>query len=110
MNAGKLRHRIKLYKSKTKSSPMGGGGALTWEHVLTLSAAFEPLSVKDMLAAQAASSEATVRCILRYRHDVDSKMRVGHRGRMYEIDGDPLPDAISGLEYMTLMLKEVTNG
>lgn len=109
MNAGKLRHRIKLYE-KRSVRPIGGSATITWEHVLTLSAAFEPLSVRDVLVAKAASSEATARCTLRYRQDVNSKMRVGHRGRMYEIDGDPLPDANSGLEYMTLMLKEVSGG
>jgi hypothetical protein len=34
-------------------------------------------------------------------------MRIEHRGQMYAIDGDPLPDDRSGLEYITLMLKSL---
>lgn len=111
MNASKLRHRIKTYTAITKTSPMGGSaGSTTWHHTLTLWASFEPLSVKDVINAQAADSQVIARCTIRYRKDINSKMRIEHRGRSYEIDGDPLPDVNSGLEYMTLMLKEVTNG
>ena len=71
-------------------------------------ASFESLSVKDILTAQAAGSEVEARCMLRYRNDIDSTMQISHNGRRYDIDGDPLPDADSGREYMTLMLKATT--
>lgn len=109
MNASKLRHRIKFLK-KTVIRPIGDSPRESWEPTLTLSASFEPLSVKDVINAKAAESQVIARCTIRYRRDIDSTMRILHRSRMYEIDGDPLPDANSGLEYMTLMLKEVTNG
>jgi len=35
-------------------------------------------------------------------------MQISHNGLRYDIDGDPLPDADSGREYMTLMLKATT--
>lgn len=86
---------------------MGGAGTVTWEHVFTLYADFQPLSVRDVVTAQAADSEIRARCVIRYRTDVTSKHRVEHRGHVYQIDGDPLPDSASGLEYVTLMLKSV---
>lgn len=108
MKASKLRNRVTVYKATTSSSPMGGSGSKTWTRLFDLSASFEPLSVKDVLNAQAADSETRARCILRYRSDITSQMRIGYRGTMYAIDGDPLPDANSGLEHITLMLKSVS--
>lgn len=106
VQAGQLRQRIKVYKLEGGRSPTTGAmlpETLVLKH--TLWASTEPLSVKDILTAQAAGSETTMRCVLRYRTDIDSTMQIEHRGQVYEIDGDPLPDAVSGLEYMTLMLK-----
>ena len=107
MKASRLRQRVTLYNPVRTSNPMGGSNAVNFAAGLTISASIEPLSVKDVLTAQAADSQTTVRCILRYRTDITTKTRVGHRGIMYAIDGDPLPDAVSGLEYITLMLKSV---
>lgn len=108
IKADRLRHRIKVYKLEEGRSPTTGAilpEALVLKH--TLWASIEPLSVKDVLTAQAAGSETSVRCVLRYRDDIDSTMQIEHRGKWYTIDGDPLPDADSGLEYITLMLKSV---
>lgn len=108
MRASKLRNRITVHKATSIPSPMGGSGTKTWTAAFTVWASFEPLSVKDVLNAQAANSETRARCVLRYRTDIDSTMQIMHRGRLYEIDGDPLPDADSGLEYITLMLKSLS--
>lgn len=107
MRASKLKQRVTVHKATATRSPMGGSSSQTWEPALTLWASIEPLSVKDVLTAQAADSQTTARCILRYRTDIDSKCRIEHRGQMYAIDGDPLPDADTGLEHITLMLKSV---
>lgn len=108
MKASTLRNRITVHEPVSTASPMGGSGGTTWTPTHTLSANFTPLSVKDVINAQAADSETRARCVLRYRTDITSKMRIEHRGNMYTIDGDPLPDDHSGLEYITLMLKSVT--
>lgn len=108
MKASALRNRVTVHEPVNKASPMGGSGTTTWTpRTPTLSANFTPLSVKDVINAQAADSETRARCVLRYRTDITSKMRIEHRGQMYAIDGDPLPDDKSGLEYITLMLKSV---
>jgi SPP1 family predicted phage head-tail adaptor len=105
MRAGKLRHRITAYKQTSGRSPTGAALPPTWSPWVVLWASFEPLSVKDVLTAKAAGSETIARCQLRYRSDIDSTMQIEHNAQRYEIDGDPLPDAKSGREYMTLMLK-----
>lgn len=108
MRASKLRQRITVYKQTSGRSPTGAVSTLTWTPWRTLWASIEPLSVKDVLTAQASGSHITARCILRYRNDINSTMQISHNGLRYDIDGDPLPDANSGLEYMTLMLKATT--
>lgn len=108
MRAGKIRHRITVYKQTSGRSPTGAVLPSTWTAWIVLWASFEALSVKDKLTAQAAGSEVEARCMLRYRDDIKSNMQIEHRGIRYAIDGDPLPDADSGREYMTLMLKATT--
>ena len=107
MRAGKIRHRITVYKKTSGRSPTGAVLPLTWTAWIVLWASFESLSVKDILTAQAAGSEVEARCMLRYRNDIDSTMQIEHRGKRYDIDGEPMPDNRSGREYMTLMLKSV---
>ncbi|WP_201555791.1 phage head closure protein [Psychrobacter sp. 72-O-c] len=107
MKANKLRHRVTVYKSESTRSPSGAVLPLPSSPVVTLWASFEPLLVKDILSAQAADSETRARCVIRYRNDINSTMQIEHNGQRYEIDGDPLPDAKSGREHMTLMLKTV---
>lgn len=108
MRASKLRQRITVYKQTSGRSPTGAVSTPTWTPWRTLWASVEPLSVKDVLTAQASGSHITARCILRYRNDINSTMQISHNDLRYDIDGDPLPDANSGLEYMTLMLKATT--
>lgn len=105
--ASRLRQRITVLKQTSGRSPSGAVLPPTWTLYLTLWASMEPLSVKDVLTAQAAGSQTIARCIIRYRTDIDSTMQIEHNGRRYEINGDPLPDALSGREHLTLMLKSV---
>lgn len=108
MRAGKLRNRITVYKQTSGRSPTGAMMPTVWSPWIVLWSSFESLSVKDVLTAQAAGSEVEARCMLRYRTDIDSTMQVEHRGKRYNIDGEPMADNRSGLEYMTLMLKSVS--
>lgn len=108
MKANRLRHRITVYKSTPSRSSTGAVLPLVWSPWLVLWSSFEPLSVKDIFTAKSAGSDSRARCILRYRNDITSAMQIEHSGQRYEIDGDPLPDANSGREHMTIMLKAVT--
>lgn len=107
MNSSKLRHRVKLHRKTSSRSPTGAVRTAQWEHVLTLWAEVTPLSVKDVINAQAVQTNITARAKIRYRTDVDSAMRLEHAGRMYEIVGEPLADNASGREYLTLVLKNI---
>lgn len=104
MKASKLRHRITLLNPSNGSSLTGANSKPTFTDGLTLWANIEPLSVKDVLKAQAVGSKARLRCVVRYRKDINSTQRVRYDDKLYKIDGDPLPDKDSGREYLTLML------
>lgn len=77
-----------------------------WERV---PAAVEPLSARDLIAAQAGQSEASGRMVIRYRAGVLSTMRILHRGDVYNIQGPPMPDPNSGLEYLTILVAKGVN-
>ncbi|UXZ04557.1 phage head closure protein [Moraxella nasicaprae] len=109
MKATPLRHRLKLYQPVTKRTATGAVQTGHWLHILTLWGQFTPLSVKDIIAGQTQDSQITARAKIRYRNDIDGTMRVQYGGRMYEIVGEPMADNGSGKEYLTLMLKAVSN-
>lgn len=105
--AGKLRHRIAIQAHQYVSQdPKTGEEKRDWVTVHECWASIEPLSARDLIAAQAAQSKATARITIRYADDIDASMRIRRlrRGKevIYEIEG-VLEDPISGLEYITLL-------
>ncbi|AWY43856.1 head-tail adaptor protein [Pseudomonas putida] len=110
MRAGLLRHRITIQEPGLIQDPDTGemipGWVTVWEKV---AASVEPLSARDLIAAQAVQSEASGRVVIRYRAGVLPTMRILHRGDVYEIQGQPLPDPVSGLEYLTILVAKGVN-
>lgn len=107
IQAGKLRHRIEIQHKVIPRDPV------TLEFGEPARAAFAkpwaevtPLSARDLLAAQAAQSEATARMKIRYRPGVLPTMRIVYRGELYSIEGPPLEDSDSGLEYLTILVSK----
>ncbi|KPW43772.1 MULTISPECIES: phage head closure protein [Pseudomonas] len=112
LNAGRLRHRIVFQALGTTQDPKTGeevkGWITVWDRVW---ASVEPLSTNALIAAQAAQSDASARIVIRYRNGVLPTMRILFRGEVYSIKGQPLPDTVSGLEYLTILVsKGVLNG
>jgi SPP1 family predicted phage head-tail adaptor len=110
MLAGKLRHRIDFQTLGEVQDPDSGemvpGWATIWAKV---PASVTPLSTRDLIAAQAAQSEASARIVIRYRAGVLPTMRIIHRGEAYDIKGPALPDPDSGLEYLTILVAKGVN-
>ena len=107
MKASKLRQRITLITVTTTQSPTGGSPKTTYTEGPTIWANIEPLSTRDVIQAKAAGSQAALRCIIRYRKDINTTMRIRYDGKTYKIDGEPLADKDSGREYLTLLLVSV---
>lgn len=107
MEAGKLRHRVEIQQKITPRDPATGDFLdPAWVEFAKAWAAVEDLSARDMIAAKAGQSQVTGRIVIRYRAGVLPTMRVVHRGETYSIEGPPLADKKSGLEYLTLMVSK----
>lgn len=84
MEAGELRHRITLLNPADELD--GTGQPASYSDWATVWAAVNPLSGRDLFAAQQLQSEVTHRVKIRYRAGVNSAMRVRFGTRIFEID------------------------
>ncbi len=110
MRAGRLRHRITIQEPGLVQDPGSGEMLPGWQTVWDkVPAEVTALSARDLIAAQAAQSEASGRMVIRYRAGVLPTMRILHRGDVYEIQGQPMPDPDSGLEYLTILVSKGVN-
>lgn len=108
LKAGRLRHRIELQMQHRSQDSTTGEIKVTWQTQAKVWAAIEPLSVREFISSQSKQSEVTARILIRYRPDIDASWRIVHRDKIYNIKGD-LGDIDSGLEYITLPVKEGVN-
>ena len=107
MKAGDLRHQIELQHKVTPRDPATGEyGEPEWRLFARVWAKFSPLSARDLIAAQAGQSEATARIVIRHREGILPTMCIVHRGEPYSIEGPPLEDPKSGLEYLTILVSK----
>ena len=105
MRAGKLRHRITFMERVITRDPDNGEELVSWNEYGKLWAKLEPLSGRDLIAAQAAHSEITARITVRFNADIVPTMYAVYRGKEYTIHA-VLPDPRSGLEWLTLPVSE----
>lgn len=113
MQAGRLRHRLKLQQLEYVADSSGeiqdsyGEPVQDWVDVASIWGAIEPLSAREFIAAQSEQSKVTAKIIIRYRGNINAAMRVFHeaKGIYYNIEGI-LTDKESGLEYITLPVSE----
>lgn len=110
MQSGKLPHRITIeHQTEGEQDQVTGYVPIIWAEFAKVWGKLEPLSTKDQLQAQAINSTMTARCKIRYSSkaiQVNSTMRVMFRDKYWKIDGDPIADNESGLEWLTLNLAE----
>jgi SPP1 family predicted phage head-tail adaptor len=84
MRAGKLRHSI-IVEQRATTKDSVGQQTLTWSTFATVYAAVEPLSGRELIAAQAIQNETTHRVTLRYLAALVSGMRINFGGRYLNI-------------------------
>lgn len=107
--SSKLPHRIRIETFTETQNQDTGHIIKNWTEFVTLWGKLEPLSTKDILQAQAINSTMSARCKIRYSKkaiQIVSTMRVLFRGKYWKIDGEPMPDNESGLEWITLNLAQ----
>jgi SPP1 family predicted phage head-tail adaptor len=106
IEAGRLRHRVKIQRRVDEQNETTGEMSVTWQNVAPVWAAIEPLSAREFIQSQSTQAQIVARVVIRYRDGIDASMRLVHSrtGRpdvIYNIHG-VLPDLDSGLDYLTL--------
>jgi SPP1 family predicted phage head-tail adaptor len=96
MRAGVLRHRITI-QSRSSGRDALGGQVPTWSDVATVWADVQPLSGRELLAAQANKSELTHTVTIRYQSQfsdpkVMAAMRILYAARIFNIHASIDPD------------------
>lgn len=88
MRAGRLRHSVTIQKLQEGSPDQTAEGAddVDWTaHLSNIAAEVEPLSGRELFAAQEWHSEVTTRIRIRYRSTITAAMRVVFGSRYYNI-------------------------
>ena len=109
MDIGRLRHRVTIQSLSPSQDGTTGEITETWVTFATVWAWVRPASVREFVAAGIQESKITGAITIRYLAGVKQSMRVLHGERIYNVLG-VLPDARSGVEWLTLPVSEVTYG
>jgi SPP1 family predicted phage head-tail adaptor len=86
MRAGRLSKRVALQRY-SEAADGYGEQVRTWSTFATVWAGIEPLAAKERFAAQQINAHLTLRCVIRYRSDVDTTCRVIFDDRIFQVDG-----------------------
>lgn len=109
LQAGKLRHRVTVQARQNVQDPVTGETSVVWSNAFeSVPAAIEPLSARDLIAAQAQQSSVSARVTMRPLPGLTAQHRLLHvccGGGVLSIDGI-VPDPGSGQEWLTLPVSE----
>lgn len=72
---GSLRHRL-IVQQPDRTADAGGGATIVWTDVATVWGAVEPLSGREKIVAERPQATVTHKVKLRYRADIDARMRI----------------------------------
>lgn len=111
MRASDLRHRVSIQK-RTQTQDSYGAQQAVWTDVLQVWAHIEPLSGRELFAAQAAQSETTHTIIVRYnallwKPTEAARMRAVYNGRIFNITASANEDERNRM--LTLSAQEGLN-
>jgi SPP1 family predicted phage head-tail adaptor len=106
MRASDLRKRV-IIEQRSSSIDSEGGQAITWSTFAVIWAGIEPLTGRELLAAQEVQSEVTHQVQIRYLAGINTKMRVNYSGRYFNIHA--VIDENERHRQMTLLTSEGLN-
>lgn len=107
--AALLDQRIELQVQRESRGATYADAQREWEPFATAWASVEPLAGRDFFRNLEGGAEIDVRIRLRRIAGVNEKMRVVHRGRIYEIVAPPIDVRSRGVE-IELMCREFRSG
>jgi SPP1 family predicted phage head-tail adaptor len=103
--SGDLNKRVQLQSYTLTQDPGSGAPIKIWGTIAWVWADVNYQSVREFVAAGAEQSEVRGYMQIRYRPDVDAKMRIVHNGKWFAILG-VMPDNESGKEHLTCAVTE----
>jgi len=81
---GEMVERV-TFQKPARVDDEGGGKRIVWLNIFDVWARVEPISSREYFFAQANQAEATHRIRVRYRSDINQRMKISHRAKIYEI-------------------------
>jgi SPP1 family predicted phage head-tail adaptor len=108
MRAGALRRQVAL-QTRIASKDTFGQASVSWTTTATTWADIEPLSGRELMAAQAQQAETTHKVSIRYRSGVTPAMRVVYQGRNFNVLS-VLDDDMAHKSLTLLCSEGMTNG
>lgn len=84
LSIGRLRHRVTI-QDYTSSRDSFGAETKEWNDFAIVSASVEPLSGKELFAAQQLHAETTTMIVMRYCEGLNTSMRVLFKSKEYDI-------------------------
>ena len=101
---GKLRHRVTIQQLVNIDD--GGGGSIeTWQDIVPVWAAIEPLRGNERYTAQQVQSTLSHKVTIRYREGVKPQMRLTYKGRVFEVES--VIDVEERHQWLELLCSEV---
>lgn len=88
---GRLRHRLTVQRPD-RTADVGGGATITWTDVARVWGAVEPISGRETVVAERQQATVTHKVTLRYRADLDARMRILFGSRSFNIRSLVNPD------------------
>lgn len=104
MQAGKLRHRVKIQVPVTARNGLGEQ-ITTWSTLATLWGSVEPLRGREFFDAEQVQSEISHRVRIRFYDGITAQMRVLHEARILQIQS--VIDVNERHKEMQLMCREM---
>lgn len=123
IEAGRLRHRVRFERLEYVldsngtpwQDPQTGATRREWREVAEVWAEVAPVSAREFMQSRAMQAEISARVVVRPPDEFEIEptmrlvhIRIGRRPVIYNIHG-VLPDANSGLEYLTLPVSAGVN-
>ncbi|MGE0627336.1 MAG: phage head closure protein [Hyphomicrobiaceae bacterium] len=81
---GTLRHRITL-ESPQRIATEGGAASVAWNPVADVFAQVKPLAGREIVSADGVSARLTHEIVIRWRSDLEPRMRIRLDGRVLDI-------------------------
>jgi len=105
LSAGDLRHRVVFEEREETQDLSSGEIVFQWKFFSKAWAQISPISGREFLSASEEMSVVTTRIKVRFNSKINSKMRVRHKDKLYNVHA-ALADNESGEEWMTLYCSE----